>query len=91
MDNNHAELDIWCDLTFMLPGGNVDNMYKNITIPDDNLVNPWRGLHLHLKSSDQRVQVQENCSYAVIWIKDNDGRQSTGKLFSCNHCFYFFS
>lgn len=77
----HAELDIWCELTFMLRGGNSDRMYKNITISDDNLVNPWRGLHLRLKSPDKRIKVQENCSYAIIWVKDNDGSQTTGKLF----------
>ncbi len=74
----NSELDVWCDLTFMLRGGNADSVYKNITIPDDNIVNPWRGLHLSLKSSDQRVEVQENCSYAVIWVKDNDSSQTTG-------------
>ncbi len=67
------ELEQWCDLTFMLRGNTGNSMYKNITIPDDDLMNPWRGLHLHLKSSDKRVQVQENCSYAVVWIKENEG------------------
>ncbi len=59
----------------MLLGNTAFSMYKIITIPDDDLVNPWRGLNLNLKSSDEMVLVQENCSYAVLWIKDNDGPQ----------------
>ncbi len=66
----------------MLRGGNADSVYKNITIPDDNVANSWKGLHLRLKSSDRGVEIQENCSYAIVWVEENDGSQSTnGKQF----------
>ncbi len=39
-----TELDIWCELTFMLLGNTGFSMYKNITIPDDDMVNPWRSV-----------------------------------------------
>ncbi len=50
-------------------------MYKNITIPDDDLVryNPWRSVYLKLKSADYRVVVPENYTHAVVWIEDNEG------------------
>ncbi len=66
------ELEIWCDLTFMLLGNTGFSMYKNITIPDDDIVNPWRSVYLKLKSADYRVTVQENYTQALVWIEDNE-------------------
>ncbi len=58
----------------MLSGNTGYSMYKNITIPDDDFVNPWRSVYLKLKSADYRVAVRENYTHAGVWIKDDEGK-----------------
>ncbi len=57
----------------MLEANGVQRLYKNITIPDDDLVNPWRSVYLKVKSNDYRVVVRENYSHAIVWVEDNEG------------------
>ncbi len=58
--------------TFLLEANGVQRLYKNITIPDDDLVNPWRSVYLKVKSHDYRVVVPENYSQSVVWVQDDE-------------------
>ncbi len=56
----------------MLEGNGRQRECKIITIPDDNLVNPWRSAYLKLKSGDYRVAIPDDNTHAVIWIEDDE-------------------
>lgn len=79
-----SELDIWCNLVFMLLGNSGQRLYKTITILDDNVVNPWRSVYLKLKSSDYRVEVPDNYTHAVVCIEDNE-RMCMFELYTSAH------
>ncbi len=68
-----AELDMWCNLTFTLLRQSQQRLYKNITVKDDDLVNPWRSIHLKVLSANYQVEVAENSTHAVVWVEDNEG------------------
>lgn len=57
---------------FRLEGHGRQREYKTITIPDDDLINPWRSAYLKITSSDYRVTVPDDYTHAIVWIEDDE-------------------
>ena len=74
----NAAFNIWCDITFTLPGNSDQavQIYKNITIPDDDtyVFGPQQEVNLTLGSTDPNVVINPLTSRALVTVLDNDSK-----------------